>query len=81
MRKLTTLQEPIFLTHIHSRDEHGPDSERDRILTFFGPIRAGLGFSAGPDRNRIVISRVCQLKYVMSRVRTPLSFKSKSRLN
>jgi len=36
-------------------------------------IGVGLGFSAGPDRSRIVMSKACQLKYTMSYVRTPLS--------
>jgi len=63
---------------IHFREEHG--SDRSRILTFFGRIGAGLGFSAESDRIRIVISRACQLKYAMSYVRTPLSLKSKRRI-
>jgi len=41
--------------------------DQSRILTFFGRIGSGLGFSAGPDRSRIVMSRVCQLKYAMPR--------------
>jgi len=56
------------------------DRSRIRILTFFGRIGAGLGFSAEPDRSQIVMSRVCQLKYAMSYVLTPLSFKSKRRI-
>jgi len=56
-----------------------PEMSMDRIqiLTFFGRIGTGLGFSVGSNRSRIVMSRVCQLKYAMSYVRTPLSFKSK----
>jgi len=53
---------------------------RSRILTFFGRIGPGLGFNSGSDRNRIVMSRVCQLKYDMSYVRTPVSFKPKHRI-
>jgi len=62
------------------RDEHGPEPDRSRILTFFGRIEAELGFSARQDRSRIVMSRVCQLKYAMTYVWTPLSFKSKRRI-
>jgi len=59
--------------------------DRSRIeagFDLFWPDRVGacLGFSAGPDQSRIVRSRVCQLKYAMSYVRTPLSFKSKRRI-
>jgi len=39
--------------------------DRIRILTFFGRIGAGLGFSVGLDRSRIVISRNWQLKYAV----------------
>jgi len=35
-------------------------------------IGARLGFSAGPDRSQVVMSRVCQLKYAMPYVRIPL---------
>jgi len=42
------------------------DRIRIRILAYFGRIETGLSFSAGPDQNRIVMSRVCQLKYAMS---------------
>jgi len=62
----------FWLRYFCIRDEHGPDPDRSRILTFFGRIGAGLGFIAGPDRSRIVMSRVCQLKYAMSYVRTTL---------
>jgi len=48
---------------------------RSRILTFFGRIGARLSFIAGPDRIRIVMSRVCQLKYTMTYVLTRLSLK------
>jgi len=58
----------------------GSGSEPDFDLFWPDRIGAGLGFSAGSDRNRIAMSRVCQLKYAMSYVRTPLSFKSKRRI-
>jgi len=60
---------PSYATDLTTlnRDEHGPDPkpDRSRILTFFYQIGARLGFSAGPDRSRIVMSRDCQLKYAM----------------
>jgi len=56
-----------------TRDEHGPEPDFD--LFWPDRIGAGLGFSARPARSRIVMSKVCQLKYAMSYVRTPLSFK------
>jgi len=46
----------------------------------FWPDRIGADWALVPDRSRFVISRVCQLKYAMSYVRTPLSFKSKRRI-
>jgi len=54
----------------------GSGSEPNFDLFWSGRIR--LGFSAGSDPD--VISRVCQLKYAMSYVRTPLSIKSKRRI-
>jgi len=49
-------------------ERSGPEPDFD----LFRPDRigAGLGFSGEPDWNRIVMSRVCQLKYAMSYVRT-----------
>jgi len=47
------------------RDEHGPEPDRNRILTNFSQIEAELGFSVVPDRTRIVMSKDCQLKYAM----------------
>jgi len=60
----------------------GSGSEPDFDVFWPDRFGAGLGFSAGPDRSRIVKSKVCQLKYAMScvRIRTPLSFKSKRRI-
>jgi len=43
----------------------GSGAEWDMVLTFFGRIGAGLGFSVGPDRRRIVMTRDCQLKYAI----------------
>jgi len=54
--------------------------DRSRILTFFGRIGAGLGFSIGPDRSRTVMFRNCQLKYAVSYFRTSLRFKSKRKI-
>jgi len=60
----------FFLTLVQIRDEHGLDPDFD--LFWPDRIEAGLGFSAGPDRSRIALSRVCQLKYAMSYVRKPI---------
>jgi len=46
-------------------DEHGPDPEPDFDLFWQDRIGTGLGFSAGPDQSRIVMSRDCYLKYAM----------------
>jgi len=61
----------LLVDMVKNRDEHGSraGSDRSRILTFFGRsnrIGFGLGINVGPDRNRIVMSRNCQLKYVVS---------------
>jgi len=45
------------------RDEHGPEPDFDLFWLVW--IGAGLRFSAGSDRSRIVMSRDCQLKYAM----------------
>jgi len=60
---------------LQSRDEHGPEPDRSRILTFFGWIGSEPNWALVPDRSRIVLSMVCQLKYAMSYVR-----KSKRRI-
>jgi len=46
----------------------GAGSEPDFDLFWPDRIAAGLGFSVASDRSRIVMFRVCQLKYAMSYV-------------
>jgi len=62
--------------------QHGSGAGLESDFDLFWPdlIGAGLGFSARPDRIWIVMSRDCQLKSAMSYVRTPLSFKSKRKI-